>query len=55
MTSRQFNFDPRHDLILTTLSKSLGVSMVDVMRRALEALEEKEAARERVMMGRSND
>jgi hypothetical protein len=47
MQRRSFSFSPRHDKILTTMAAKIGVSMVETMQRALETLEEKEAARDR--------
>ena len=47
MQRRSFTFSGRHDSILTTVSKKLDLSMTETLQRALEALEEKEAARDR--------
>lgn len=47
MTRRNFSLSDRHDKILTTLSGKLDISMVETIQRALELLEEKDAARTR--------
>jgi hypothetical protein len=47
MQRRSFTFSGRHDKILTTVSKKLDLSMTETLQRALEALEEKEAVRDR--------
>jgi hypothetical protein len=47
MQRRSFSFSPRHDKILTVMAAKLDVSMVETVQRALETLEEKEAARDK--------
>ena len=42
-----YTLSNRHDAILLKLAKKLDASFVNTMERALEALEEKEAARDR--------
>ena len=42
---RTVNLSTRHDRILLELSKSIGVSLTEVVQRGIEALEEKEAIR----------
>lgn len=44
---RSFTLSKRHDRILTDISTKLDISMVDAIQRALEALEEKEAQRDK--------
>jgi len=45
MKRRNFTLSTRHDRILLELSRSIGVSLTEVVQRGLEALEEKEAVR----------
>jgi hypothetical protein len=48
MTARHsYTLSNRHDAILHKLSKKLDISLVNTIERALEALEEKDAARDR--------
>jgi len=47
MKRRSFTFSGRHDKILTNTAAKLDISMVETLQRALEALEEKEAQRDR--------
>lgn len=47
MARRTVDLSKRHDAILNSMMDKLGTSMVDTMQRALDALEEKEAARDR--------
>lgn len=47
MKRRSFTLSNRHDRILTDISEKLDISMVDTLQRALEALEEKEAQRDK--------
>lgn len=47
MQRRNLTLSSRHDKILVTISKKLDISMTDTVQRALEALEEKEAQRDR--------
>lgn len=47
MARRTVDLSTRHDTILGHMMKRLGTSMVETMQRALEALEEKEAKREK--------
>ena len=47
MQRRSFSFSKRHDKILTDLSAKINTSMVETLQRALEALEEKEAQRDK--------
>lgn len=42
-----YTLSPRHESILQKLSKKLDASLVNTMERALEALEEKEARRDK--------
>jgi hypothetical protein len=51
MTRRNLTLSPRHDKMLVTLSKKLGISMTESMQRALELLEEKEARRDKEVNG----
>jgi hypothetical protein len=48
---RTVNLSKRHDDILLEQSGNLGVSYTETIQRALEALEEKEARRERELKG----
>jgi len=45
--NRSFALGPHHDALLKKLSTSTGISLTETMRRALEALEEKQAARDK--------
>jgi hypothetical protein len=47
MARRTVVLSTRHDSMLGALQKQLGTSMVETMQRALEALQEKEAKREK--------
>jgi len=47
MARRTVDLSTRHDTILGKLMIVLGTSMVETMQRALEALEEKQAARDK--------
>jgi hypothetical protein len=47
MARRTVDLSTRHDTILGHLMNKLGTSMVETMQRALEALQEKEAKREK--------
>lgn len=49
MKRRSFTLSNRHDKILVDISAKLDISMVDTLQRSLEALEEKEAQREKVI------
>jgi len=42
-----FSLSKRHELILISMSKRLDISMVETIQRGLEALEEKEAKRDK--------
>jgi hypothetical protein len=47
MARRTVDLSTRHDTILCKMMKKLDTSMVDTVQRALEALQEKEAQREK--------
>jgi hypothetical protein len=47
MARRTVDLSTRHDTILGKMMAQLGTSMVETMQRALEALQEKEAKREK--------
>lgn len=47
MPRRNIMLSSRHDKILLATAKKLDISMVATVERALEALEEKEAQRDR--------
>jgi hypothetical protein len=47
MARRTVDLSTRHDTILGKMMDQLGTSMVETMQRALEALQEKEAKREK--------
>jgi hypothetical protein len=47
MARRTVDLSKRHDAMLYKLKDKLDTSLVDVVQRALEALEEKEAARDK--------
>lgn len=44
---RNFVLSARHDKLLVRFTEKLNVTMTETLQRALEALEEKEAARDR--------
>lgn len=44
---RSFSLSKRHDIMLTKLAVKLDISMVEVVQRSLESLEEKEAQRDK--------
>jgi hypothetical protein len=47
MAARTINLSSRHNILLDSLKSKLGVSLSETVSRALEALEEKEAQRDR--------
>lgn len=47
MPRKNIDLSNRHNQILLTLSARLGVSQTETVQRAIEALEEKEAKREK--------
>jgi hypothetical protein len=44
---RTFTLSKRHDEILVFLSKKLDINMTETIQRSIEALQEKEAKREK--------
>lgn len=51
MARRNVALSNRHDAILVKLAAKLGVSLTGAIERGIEALEEKEAQRERALRG----
>lgn len=51
MARRHVDLSNRHDAILVRMIKKLDVSLTQAIERAIEALEEKEAQRERMVKG----
>lgn len=47
MKKRLIGFTDRHDKLLTDLAKRMGIAKAEVVRRALELMEEKEAQRDK--------
>ena len=48
---RNISLTDRHDFKLTALAARLGISRSEVIRRAIDSLEEKEAARDKQVSG----